>query len=311
MIPLAVIAETATTLTVGWQPVAGALGYEFLVDGVRKSNTWDPTVKQVKFGKPSTGEHTYSVLALSKLDQGDLLWPAVVPTLKTRVMYSGQSAAQSWPGPNGIPAKTGFTTIIGGADDPAALAALRASGGKMWAKAGYFDNGTGQFSMSDAQALALAQNIAANWSDVVTGWYVADEPTNSAANRAKIQARAQLLKSAYPVETLIAYYDAGSVGQWKGVVDAFALDIYPSRFNWNFSLITQLAAAADAAGLRYYGISGCDGAPNYPMPTPSLLQQSIDTWDATKQVGWGVYAWDAPGQLQNSPALLAVLKANA
>jgi len=79
MIALTVVSETATTLTVGWTPVVGAAGYEFLVDGKRASNTWDPTTKQVKFGKPDSGDHTYSVLVLGKTDEGDLVWPAVTP----------------------------------------------------------------------------------------------------------------------------------------------------------------------------------------------------------------------------------------
>ena len=79
MIALTVVSETAKTLTVGWTPVSGASGYEFLVDGKRVSNTWDATTKQVKFGKPDAGEHTYSVLVLGKTDEGDLVWPAVTP----------------------------------------------------------------------------------------------------------------------------------------------------------------------------------------------------------------------------------------
>ena len=316
MIALTVITETATTLTVGWTPVAVAVGYEFLVDGKRVSNTWDPTVKQVKFGKPDAGEHTYSVVALAKQDQGDLLWPAVTPPVtRLKGIYPGAPVSPVWPT---IQAQTGCNTGIVGADDTSALTALRTNGAKAWAKAGYWDDATGQFSMTDAQALALAQTVAKQWADVVVGWYVADEPSNSAANRATVQKRSNLLKSGYPVETLIAYYDAGSVGQWKGVVDAFALDIYPSRFNWNYALITQLAAAADAAGLKYYGVVGAFTAPNYPLPNAQELQAMVDTWAATKQSGVVFYAWgDAGGtpQLENcngqngTPNLLAVIKA--
>lgn len=79
MITLTVVSETATTITVGWTPVVGAAGYEFLVDGTRVSNTWDATRSSVKFGKPYPGEHTYSVVVLGKTDEGDLVWPAVTP----------------------------------------------------------------------------------------------------------------------------------------------------------------------------------------------------------------------------------------
>lgn len=79
MIALTVVSETATTLTVGWTPVVGAAGYEFLLDGTRVSNTWDATRATVKFGKPDAGEHTYSVIVLGKTDEGDLIWPPVTP----------------------------------------------------------------------------------------------------------------------------------------------------------------------------------------------------------------------------------------
>ena len=132
---------------------------------------------------------------------------------------------------------------------------------------------------------------------------------------ATIKARSTLLKNAYPnIPTIIAYYDAGSVGSWKGVVDAFALDIYPGKFSWNMALITQLAAAADSAGLSYYGVISV-GDNVVPMPTVSQLQQMDSLWAATNQKGYMIYAWGgsdgAPtqNQLQNQPALLAVLQA--
>lgn len=79
MIQLTVLAETAKTLTVGWTPITGSLGYEYLVDGKRVANTWDPAVRQAKFGKPDAKPHVYSVRALAQLDEGSLQWPAVTP----------------------------------------------------------------------------------------------------------------------------------------------------------------------------------------------------------------------------------------
>lgn len=266
--------------------------------------TTDPYPTWVRKGRPT---NSHWAKALDFLAQIAATPP---PSSALKGMYVS-NAAPSWPGANGIQAKTGCNMMICGADDYAALAALRTTGGKAWAKAGYWQDKSGTFSTSDAQAVAMAKNVAANWADVVEGWYLADEPTNNAANRATITKRGALLKSAYPAETEIAYYDAGSVAQWKNVVDAFALDIYPSSHNWDMSLIPKLAAAADQAGLRYYGVIGCDGAPNYPMPTAAQLQTMIDLWKATKQAGWLVYAWDSPGQLKNQAALLDVLKANA
>lgn len=307
MIELTVVSETANSLVVGWTPVAGALGYEFRVDGRRVSNTWAASLGQIKFGKPDGGEHTYEVIALSAADTGSLAHPVPVPSSRLKGMYTS-TAAQSWPT---IQAETGCNMAIVGADDTAALAALRATGSKAWGKAGFWQNSdSGSFSMSDAQALAVADNVAADWADVVAGWYVSDEPNNTAANRAAIAKRAALLKSAHPVETVIAYYDAGSLAQWKGVVDAFALDIYPSKFNWNMALITELAAAADKAALKYYGVVGAFSASGYTTPTKAQLDQMIGLWDETKQAGVVFYEWDGGG-LPGNTDWLSVIEAAA
>lgn len=225
--------------------------------------------------------------------------------LTVKGMYDANSGRQAtdWPTIAGL----GFNLLITAAADTAGLAAVKATGGKAWVSCGSW-TGTG-FSTTDSQAAAMAR--AAFATGVVAGLYVADEPSYSQANVTAVRMRAQLLKQVCPVETLIAYYDAATLAKWKGAVDAFALDIYPSSHNWDMSLIPKLAAAADQAGLRYYGVIGCDGAPNYPMPTAAQLQTMIDLWKATKQAGWLVYAWDSPGQLKNQAALLDVLKANA
>lgn len=79
MITLIVVSESARELVVSWAPVPNATGYVFYVDGKRVSNTWDPTIKQIVFGKPDAGEHTYEVVALTMLDLGSLQWPAAAP----------------------------------------------------------------------------------------------------------------------------------------------------------------------------------------------------------------------------------------
>lgn len=45
------VSETATTITFGWWPVAGAVGYRFYANGDPVSNTWDPMRNSVVFGK--------------------------------------------------------------------------------------------------------------------------------------------------------------------------------------------------------------------------------------------------------------------
>jgi hypothetical protein len=68
MIALTKIAETQTTITLGWAPVAGAIGYRFTAEKQEKpSHTWDPKRASAKFSK---GSSWYRVEALSASDTG-------------------------------------------------------------------------------------------------------------------------------------------------------------------------------------------------------------------------------------------------
>lgn len=49
-LPLTIIAQDASTVTLGWTPEPG-IGYRFLVDGVIVSHTWDAARSSVKFSK--------------------------------------------------------------------------------------------------------------------------------------------------------------------------------------------------------------------------------------------------------------------
>lgn len=72
-LPLHVVSETPTTITLGWNPPAGAEGYVLYVGGVRKSNSWDPNKSTWKIAKPGP----YVVDALATLASGD--YPPLAP----------------------------------------------------------------------------------------------------------------------------------------------------------------------------------------------------------------------------------------
>ena len=63
------VAETSTTITLGWDPVPGADGYRFYSAGVLRSKTMDPSRKTVKFSK---GQAPYKIEAvvLNPIDSG-------------------------------------------------------------------------------------------------------------------------------------------------------------------------------------------------------------------------------------------------
>jgi hypothetical protein len=69
------VSETAATITLGWTPVPGAVGYTFSVNGVRKSSTFDPMRSTVRFGKVAGA--TYGVTALGKLASGKYPKPLI------------------------------------------------------------------------------------------------------------------------------------------------------------------------------------------------------------------------------------------
>ncbi len=71
-LPLHIISETNTTITLGWTPPAACRGYVFNANG-KRSSTLDPTRSTVKFAKPGP----YHVDALGTLATGD--YPPVTP----------------------------------------------------------------------------------------------------------------------------------------------------------------------------------------------------------------------------------------
>lgn len=73
------VAETATTITLGWDPVPGADGYRFYSAGVLRSKTMDPNRRTVKFSK---GQEPYKIEAvtLQPLDSGT--YPQSAPVYK-------------------------------------------------------------------------------------------------------------------------------------------------------------------------------------------------------------------------------------
>jgi hypothetical protein len=75
MITLTKLAETASTITLGWSPVPGCIGYRFSAEKQAKpSHTWDPTKASAKFAK---GSAWYKVEALGVEDVGQ--YPSIAP----------------------------------------------------------------------------------------------------------------------------------------------------------------------------------------------------------------------------------------
>lgn len=100
-LPLTKLAETTTTITLGWTPVL-CLGYVLYADGVRKSNSWDPNKSSWKTNKATE----LKVVALGAEAEG--LYPPVVPPPLTNRDRLGLSM---WKAPYGDTAAD-FTSAI-------------------------------------------------------------------------------------------------------------------------------------------------------------------------------------------------------
>ena len=210
----------------------------------------------------------------------------------------------------------GFNLILAGINTRL-LHRLTADGASAWVQPNVW-TGCG-YKLSTSEALGRARRTVAT--GAVSGFYVADEPSASGCSSAPAQIAAwtAILHAHFPrIPTIIATYDSTDLTDFAHSADEFALDFDPCQYGngCDYSGITELAATADRLGLRYVGVPqafGGDG--HYDLPTPSQLRQIIRTWQATKELGYVVYAFSAVGMpsstwLQNDPALLAVIAAN-
>lgn len=318
---ITVVQETEEWIWLTYTEPPGCIGYVYLVNGMRVSNTWNPSPPKqpIKFSKPHPTGDVFEVLAVGSVDHAQVTGGGIVqppppppPSNKLVAIYDNDSnKAADWP----ALAALGVTHLICGADDTASLKELKATGGKAWCTVGYWDDPNGAFSHTDSEALAIAKAALANYPGVVEGWYLADEPSMKYSDApALLSARGKLLKSVISVPTYIAMWDDSIFTQFMNSADVYAIDGYPNRDNFNMSDITSRAAAADVRKIPYVGVLGAftDGGV-YKLPTAAQLKTMADTWKATNEIGVAIYEYGPAGGanstwLQNRPELLAVLK---
>ena len=78
-IVLVKVGETSSTITLGWTPVAGSIGYRFTAEQQAKpSHSWNPAQSSVRFSK---GSAWYKVEALAQKDVGSF------PSSPSSVVY--------------------------------------------------------------------------------------------------------------------------------------------------------------------------------------------------------------------------------
>jgi len=211
----------------------------------------------------------------------------------------------------------GFNLVFAPVGDTTLLHQVKADGASAWVQPNIW-TGCG-YRHSRSQALSYARTAVAT--GAVSGFYVADEPSVSGCSSApsQIASWTATLHANFPgIPTIIAAYDSTELTDFAHSADEFALDTYPCQYGngCNYSWITSLAAKADQLGLTYVGVAqafGGDG--HFDLPTASQLQQIINTWKSTNELGYVVYAFSAAGMpsstwLQNHPGLLSTIAAN-
>jgi hypothetical protein len=230
--------------------------------------------------------------------------------------YDQGSQASDWPDYK----QYGFNTVVAtNPTDSTLYNELKADGAKEWVQANFWQNGSCSYQYSASTVLPWLQGAVA--AGVVSGFYIADEPSASCSNGpADTAAWTATLHQNFPgIPTVISEYNSSDLTAYANSADEFALDTYPCQYGngCNYSWITQLAASADSLGLKYVGVVqafGGDSAGHYDLPTQAQEQQILNTWKATNEIGWVAYAFSASGTpssdwLQNHPELLSVIEA--
>lgn len=210
---------------------------------------------------------------------------------RLRGVYDTGSAVEDWP----QLAAAGFVAALAPIEKLGELRRIAEAGGKVWVQPGHWDNSTCSLSDPDARAVRKARLAVATGG--VIGFYLADEPDPAACPNAPatLAARSALLHRQFPgIETVIALYQ--NVSQFAHSADALALDPYPCQNGrCDYALITRLAADADRAGVKYYGVIQAFGdLLRYDLPTTAELHRIFETWRATDMSGYFVFAWSWP-----------------
>jgi len=182
---------------------------------------------------------------------------------------------------------------------------------------GDYDNSTCDWEVS---APELTAKVAAMAGDPkVAGYYFSDEPDPHACPTAPDQhrARSQLIHGLDPGKMTVMTMDSNSgqasldqIPLWVGAADYVGLDPYPchQRAACNYAWIDAIIAAADRAGLSYWGVVQAFQDSTWRWPTAREERHMLCQWANSREAGYVVFSWAWAGQsLSNRPRLLRVL----
>lgn len=193
--------------------------------------------------------------------------------------------------------------------------------GLVWV--GDYDNDSCAWELSDASLKAKV--TAAAGDPKVFGYLLSDEPNPYACPNAPAQhkARSDLVHSIDGrTETVIVLDSNGFKGRatndaleqlprWKDTADYIGLDPYPcyQGLPCDYGWIDKTIAAANAAGLRYWGVVQAFNDSSWRWPTAAELSYMLGQWAASKEAGYMAFAWTWAGaDLSSRPDLLDVFR---
>ena len=234
--------------------------------------------------------------------------PPVTPFLM--MVDGGGSYADDYPGI--FAACPGVTALYINVEDTATMNALKAIGKSAFVQMGSytFDGTTLDFSLTDAECLNALHDAVATGCDVAYA-LIADEPITDDGEpcNVSVQERYEYLQANWDdawgtlPPLVITYYDAATIASFptsggSKVCDAVFLDLYacaPS-VDFDYSLLTALATAADDASITYGWYLGafgsCSGFDSAGLPTETQMATAISTVTATAATeGYAVWAW--------------------
>ena len=198
----------------------------------------------------------------------------------------------------------------------------RGARGLVWV--GDYDNGSCSWETGDAE---IRHEVSSAVGDrKVFGFFISDEPNPYKCPSAPAQHRARsvLIHSINPrTKTVIVLDSNGFSGRatkdallqlplWRGTADYIGLDPYPCYQGeaCDFTWIARTIAAANAAGLNYWGVIQAFDGSSWRWPTASELTHMVNQWTGSRETGSMTFAWTWDGHdLSSRPELLAVLRA--
>jgi len=234
--------------------------------------------------------------------------PTNVPRSRYRYIYNS--------GPNQAGAASNAWNLLDVGSKSGADALPTGTKGLVWV--GDYDNGSCSWEMSDADL--TAEVTSAIGDPKIAGYFFSDEPDPNACPTAVAahKSRSALIHSIDPNKFTVMVADMNSdqasldqIPLWKGAATYVGLDPYPCRPNepCDYSWIRQVIAAADAAGLSYWGVAQAFDDSNWRWPTPAEEGRMLTQWALSKQRGYMTFAWTWNGNdLTSQPRLLRVLR---